>query len=474
MHFFNNLNAFKDNFAVLDEHGNRYTYSQLQDRCDRLKNHLPNENKALIFILCGNNIETITGYLSSLQAGHAAAMLDTGSGKDALENLIGIYSPEYIWMPAASGLTLPQYSVRYEAGDYQLLTAGQPHSSQLNPALGLMLTTSGSTGSPKMVKLTAGNLDANARSIVEYLKITADERAITSLPFFYSYGLSIINSHLAVGAALLLTGLTVIAPEFWEFFNAQKATSFAGVPYTYEVLKQMGYYEMELPSLRYMTQAGGKLNPDLVLEYARLARKKRFDFCVMYGQTEATARISYLPHEYNLSKHKSIGISIPGGKLKLVNENGEEIKENGVNGELVYCGPNVMMGYAANREQLAAEDELAGELKTGDIACFDDEGFFYITGRLKRFLKIFGNRVNLEDIEHYLKSAGFYCYCGGRDNLLLIASMDENNNKTVKKKIMERYKFDHSVIRVVTVKEIPKNSSGKIQYQKLFQPFLEK
>jgi acyl-CoA synthetase (AMP-forming)/AMP-acid ligase II len=342
----------------------------------------------------------------------------------------------------------------------------------INPNLTLLLSTSGSTGSPKMVRLTGDNVDANASSIAEYLRLDAEERPITALPMHYSFGLSIINSHLRVGATLLMTGDSIITRGFWDFFTTQRATSFSGVPYTYEILRRIKFFDKELPSLQTLTQAGGKLTPVFAQEFAEFAQKREIDFYIMYGQTEATARISYLPPREAVRKYKSIGIAIPHGTLSVIADDGKVIDRPEVDGELVYRGPNVMMGYAEGEADLSRGDELHGELRTGDLAHFDADGYFYITGRLKRFIKIYGNRVNLDEIEHWLKSLSYIAVCGGRDDLLCVATTDRGKSAEIAGRITSTYGFHHSVIRVIEVGEILKNSSGKIQYDKMFSGLL--
>ena len=269
-----------------------------------------------------------------------------------------------------------------------------------------------------MVRQSYNNILSNTESIVEYLNLDSTERPITTLPMNYTYGLSIINSHLYAGATILLTENTLIQKEFWNFFKTEQATSFGGVPYTYEMLKKLRFSRMNLPSLRYMTQAGGKLSPELHKEFAQDCIDKNRKFIVMYGQTEATARMAYLPSEYALKKYGSMGIAIPGGSFSLIDDNGNEITEDNITGELIYKGANVTLGYAESRSDLIKGDENHGVLLTGDMAKRDKDGFYYIVGRKKRFLKMFGKRVNLDEVERIIKSEYSFldCACDGTDD----------------------------------------------------------
>lgn len=276
----------------------------------------------------------------------------------------------------------------------------------LHPDLALLLSTSGSTGSPKLVRLSRTNVEANARSIASYLGLTADDRAITTLPLHYCYGLSVLTSHLAAGAGVVLTGLSVADECFWRLAERSGATSFAGVPYTFDLLDRTGFAERHLPSLRYVTQAGGRLAPDRVRRLAELGRRRGFDLYVMYGQTEATARMAYLPPALAAARPESIGVPVPGGDFRLepVADDADDatgaVGEGGV-GELVYTGPNVMMGYAREPGDLARGPELT-ELRTGDLARQGDDGLWEVCGRLDRHAKVFGLRLDLGRLEERL------------------------------------------------------------------------
>tara|TARA_Y100000766_G_C18886585_1_gene596217 strand:- start:1200 stop:2063 length:864 start_codon:yes stop_codon:yes gene_type:complete len=283
----------------------------------------------------------------------------------------------------------------------------------------------------------------------------------------YSFGLSVINSHIINGATVLLTNSSLIEREFWTLLKTYKATSLSGIPYSFEILKKLHFFRMNLPYLKTITQAGGKLNDDLNLEFSQFCKKEGKRFFIMYGQTEATARMSYLPHEYSVKKIGSMGIAIPEGEFSLMDKNGDTIQEHEKEGELVYRGKNVSMGYAENIEDLAKDDQNKGVLLTGDIAKRDSDGYYYIVGRKKRFIKLFGNRVSLDETERLIKNVTSDCACFELDDKMVIYITDKSKLATIKKYISDKTNINRRAFMVKYVPEIPKNASGKTIYSKL-------
>lgn len=463
--------CYSGNIAVITDQGEQLTYGQLASEVEKLYAAIP--SKGFMFTLCENSLGSFVGYVAGIFNHIPQVLLDGKKDFELVQRLIGIYQPEYLWMPSARVDEFKEEqkgaTAIYEFCGNSLLQMQYATQEQkdINPELLLCLTTSGSTGSPKLVKLTEQNLLSNAESIAEYLNITADERPITSLPMYYSYGLSVINSHLIKGATILLTDYAVIQKEFWNFAKEQHATSIAGVPYTYEMLRRLRIFRMDLPDLKTMTQAGGKLNAKIAEEYIRNAEETGRKFFVMYGQTEATARMSYLPQEHALEKYAGIGIAIPGGSFSLIDANGNEITEPDVDGELVYKGTNVSMGYAECIADLGKGDENHGELHTGDVARRDADGYYYITGRMKRFVKVWGNRCNLDATEQLVKSITTNCACAGVDDKITIFVTEEGLDASIKSLLSEKMGLNTRAFAVKVIAEIPKNASGKVQYAEL-------
>jgi long-chain acyl-CoA synthetase len=461
----NDRNEYANNIAVITPDGSKYSYSAICTSMQKLAKYI--EPRSLIFNLSQNTMGSLLGYLTCIKNDIVPLMLDSGLDNELLYNLVQTYQPEYIWLPKDQDLSFCNSKLIVTMFGYSLLKISSSKSYDLHDDLALLLTTSGSTGSPKLVKLTLQNISSNAVSIAKYLSIDEDERPITALPMNYSFGLSIINSHLCKGATILLTPNSLLEKEFWIFLKSHKATSLSGIPYSYEILNKLRFFKMDLPHLTTLTQAGGKLNDNLNQLFAEYCIKNRKRFFVMYGQTEATARMSYLPTEHSLTKLGSMGIAIPGGVFSLVDDVGNNLEGADTEGELVYRGDNVSMGYAECLADLAKGDENRGLLVTGDIAKRDEDGFYYIVGRKKRFIKLFGNRVNLDGAERLLKNTIPDCACTGKDDLMTIYITDSNRLQEIKSYLSHKTGINSRAFQVIAIEKIPKNSSGKTIYSKL-------
>ncbi len=464
------LQKYDGNTAVIEDTGQMLNYGELNSEGSSLA--LAAGNRCLIFLLCSNSVGSILGYVAFLNNGIVPVMLNRHLEREFFDNLMEIYHPSYLWLPIEQKNEFDGMELVYEAYGYILLKTAYDHKYTLHNDLALLLSTSGSTGSPKFVRQSYENIIANMQSIAEYLELDSAEKPITTLPMNYTYGLSILNTHLFVGAAILLTDKSIMQAEFWEFFKRHGATSFGGVPYTYEMLDKLRFFSMDLPSLQTMTQAGGKLVSSLHEKFAKYAEETGRNFVVMYGQCEATARMGYLPPDRAVEKKGSMGIAIPGGRFKLIGPDGMQVTEPHVTGELVYEGANVTMGYAECGEDLSKGNERGGVLVTGDMAEFDEDGFYYIAGRKKRFLKIYGNRVNLDETEQLIKSRyGVDAACAGIDDHMYIFLTDDKDAENVRKYVSARTGLNPAAFKTAVIAEIPKNDSGKTQYAELSKYF---
>ncbi|TFD26178.1 AMP-binding protein [Cryobacterium cryoconiti] len=419
------------------------SYAEL-DELVQARRALLGGGRRLVMVSCANALEPLVTYLAALAAGHPV-LLVAGDGDEPNQernrnSLVERYDPDVVLAPVGNGWRLDERR------------KGSRHT--LHPELALLLSTSGSTGSPKLVRLSRENVLSNARSIADYLTLTPQDRAAMTLPMHYCYGLSVVNSHLISGASLLLTERSVVETEFWNEFDEAGATSFAGVPYTFDLLDSTGFAEREHESLRYITQAGGRLGPDRVRGYARLGRERGFDFVVMYGQTEATARMAYLPPDLAETRPESIGIPIPGGQFRI-----DDPDEKSV-GNLVYTGPNVMMGYAESPAELAA-GPTGGDLRTGDLARRHDDGLFEIVGRSSRFVKIYGLRIDLDGVERLLADDGLEVRAVNLEERLVVFVRHGWALGLVAPIAAKALGLPGHIVRAHLIEEFPLTSSGK-------------
>lgn len=430
--------------------GRSFTYEELNSDIEELAKRWQSNQKELVVLLCEQRYDIIVAYLAALRTGHAVMLVSADLADDLLGEILQRYQP--MWVFGSRILA------GYEKDESYIWARMDQITMDIHPELAVLLSTSGTTGSQKFVRLSYGNLQSNAESIVSYLHLDEQQRGIVNLQLSYSYGLSIINSHLAVGATILLTDESVMAKSFWSFLNEQRATSFAGVPFTYQMLQRIGFLKMELPYLQMFTQAGGRLDERLVKLFGTYAEEHGKRFYVMYGQTEASPRMSYIPPNRLLEKTGSIGVPVPGGSFSLEHDTSE----------LIYTGSNVMMGYAESLKDLALGDEMQGVLHTGDLAMVDEEGFYTITGRLKRFVKLVGLRVNLDEVEKKLEQElQTAVACTGSDDRLIVVVELEEFVTGVKGYLESVYQLHKSTFRIYVVEEIPRMANGKTNYQSI-------
>ena len=436
-------------------------YSEIQRFADKIF------KGALVFLLGGNDRESIIFYLSCLEKGAIPLLLAKDISLGPLKKLIQTYKPNYLFKIPNGDAAEDGYTLAWQEGGYGLFQNDVSLLHDIHPDLALLLATSGSTGSVKLVRLTLKNLVSNAASISQYLKITATETAITSLPFNYSYGLSIINSHLLSGASIALTNRSLLDAGFWKLINELEVTSLAGVPYSYEMLLKLRLERLKMPTVKTLTQAGGRLDPLKVKKIAEFCLANQMRFFTMYGQTEATARISFMPLEDIVERPGSIGKAIPNGLLRIVDSDGRPVKASGVVGELLYEGPNVSMGYAECLDDLKLGDVFKGILHTGDLARFDEGEYFYIDGRIQRFLKIFGVRISLDAVERMLVERGIEGAAYGTDDLLMISvlNLPVDRCEELQKWLATTLTLHHSGVGVRSISELPRLVNGKVDYQ---------
>ncbi len=400
---------------------------------------------ALVVLRCALTIEAVAAYAALVIDGHVPLLLEDSLSDELVAQLVAAYRPDAVIAPDAGRVTR---------------TGTAPVA--LHPDLALLLTTSGSTGSPKLVRLRAAGVRANAAAIVDYLGLDADERPLLHLPISYSYGLSVLHSHWMAGACLCLTRASVMEAGYWEALTAHRATSIAGVPFHYTALRRFGEARLDVPSLTTLTQAGGRLDPRLVGHFADWAARTGRRFVVMYGQTEAGPRIAWLPPERAAAAPDAIGVAIPGVTISLVDADGAPVPD-GAAGEMIVDSPGVMLGYARSADDLATGDSLGGRLATGDLAVRGPDGLLRITGRVSRLLKIYGLRVNVDEVEARLAGLGQPALCFGEDDRLCVLLETGGDAAAIRSTIGALFSLPPRGIEVrVAARPVARSAAGKL------------
>jgi acyl-CoA synthetase (AMP-forming)/AMP-acid ligase II len=402
----------------------------------------------VVFALMRTDIPTIARYLAAIEVRRPIALLDPDLARESLLDFVDRFAPALV--TGVSGE--PPAGYRTDGDDWVRTSP----AAEAHPDLGLLLTTSGSTGNPKLVRLSRDAVLANAEAIAQSLGITADEVAPTTLPLFYSYGMSVLNSHLLRGATVVLERTGILQRDFWDAVDTYGFTSLAAVPYQYEMLRRLRFDPAKYPTLRTLTQAGGRLRAELVQDFAERMATVGGRLFVMYGQTEAAPRMATLPPDRLADKLGSVGLPLPGGSFAISD------------GEVVYRGPNVMLGYAETGADLARGDELGGVLHTEDLGRLDDEGFLFLTGRLKRMGKVFGVRVNLDDVEKHLAGHGAVAAVAGDDKIhVFVEGADRDRAQLVRKDLSTWLDTHFSGVDVRGIDALPLLPTGKVDYRTL-------
>ncbi|MGY0232397.1 AMP-binding protein [Longispora urticae] len=404
--------------------------------------------EGLIFARTGLDVASVQRYLAAWDARRPVAVLDPALAPETLADLVRRFEPAAVLGVdlGGAGDRPAGYTDADLHGPAWVRDTAPEHAP--HPDLAVLLATSGSTGDPKLVRLSRAGVLHNAAAIAEVLGLDRHEVAPTSLPLFYSFGLSVLHSHLIAGATVLVVDGGVLARPFWDAVDRHGATSLAGVPYSYEMLARIRWTPARHPTLRSLTQAGGKLRDELIERFAGQVER----FHVMWGQTEAGPRMTTLPADRVTDKLGSVGPPLPGGALSIVD------------GEVVYTGPNVMMGYAETAADLARGDDLGGVLHTGDLGELDADGYLWLKGRTKRFGKVFGVRLNLDDIEGMLADLGPVAAVSGPDKVLVYV---EGPTEDVVPRLAARLKLHRTGFEAHRVERLPLLPNGKVDYRRL-------
>ncbi len=465
MGLFKNLYKFNNKIALVNDKNQKLTYKDLLFEVNKISKII--KKRSLVIIISENSLGSILAYIFCILKKHPVIIIDSKTPSIKIKEIFKIYQPKFVFSSKMNSKIIKNYcSIEYNFFS-QILYKNKKHKKILiNKNLSVLISTSGSMGGLKLAKLSYTNLYFNTYSILKYLKINSGDSAITNLPISYSYMLSIINTHLEVGGKIVVSQFSIIQKQFWNIFNLNKVTSFNGVPHTYEILDKIGIHRLKNKYIKYFTHAGGKLDVFTLKKLVNFSYKEKIKFISMYGQTEASPRISYLNPKFLNKKTGSIGKAIPGNKIYLIDKNKKKINTPFVVGELICEGKNVFMGYSNEYSDLK-KGSISNKLMTGDLAYFDNDNFFYITGRTSKIVKIFGNRVDLEFLENQLKNKKYIVSCISDEKKIYLFY-----EKPYKKKKLLIYtqKITNVSVRyleTIKLKSFPRTLNNKISYENL-------
>jgi len=454
-------NIYDKNIFLLSE-DKILTYEDVFEISDKLYN---DDKKELVLILCDKDIDTVIAYVGALRNNKVPLLIDKGYKIELIKSFVENYAPHYVVGKSNFLLTQRNYDIVQNFANSVVYKRQNSVDYEINDKLALLIPTSGSTGDPKCVRLSSLNVDSCTKSVCEYLDFDHNRIGISVLPIHYSYGLSVLHNCIYKRARYALSKLTILDKEVWDDIEKYKVTDFSGVPFMMKLLSRMKLDFDKIKSLKYVTQAGGYLPEKDVSKLLKEFSLHNVRYYTMYGQTEASPRISYLSPEYADTKVGTVGVPISCGQV-CINETGEK---SGT-GELCYIGPNVALGYANNYTDLKLGDVFKGTLLTGDIVDIDSDGFIKIVGRNKRFIKITDISVNLDKIEKDLNELYSFLVVVGKDDKLIVLSESEDL-MPIKQFINNQYNFNKTYIKVKHIEKIPLNASGKTNYKLLTEKY---
>jgi len=496
---------FSDKTALI--HGDvRATYGEINNRANHLCQWLLDEGVSRgdrVVLLLENSLEYIVSYYGVLKAGAVIVPLSTDLKPESLRPLLKELNPSIMISSGRFERILQATDIKAFGLRALLLKASKvdwssfpftisawedickdviaPDSNVIaeESDLASIIYTSGSTGTPKGVMLSHKNIVSNTSSICRYLRLTENDVQMVVLPFFYVMGKSLLNTHFAVGGTVVINNKFAFSATVLKEMVEERVTGFSGVPSTYAYLlyrSPLAKYRDELQSLRYCSQAGGHMSRQIKEELRRVI-PEHTEIYVMYGATEASARLTYLEPERFSDKMDSIGKPIPGVQIRVLDPSGKE-QPPGELGELVAYGPNIMQGYWKDPEATSRVLNRNG-YHTGDLCYKDSEGFFFVQGRRDNLLKVGGHRINPQEIEDAILASGLVIEAvvlGIPDNLLghKLVAVVSPKNKSCNKNIvlgycaqtLPKYKVPGSV---KLLRALPKSSIGKIDRSKCME-----
>ncbi len=432
MSLFKNFFSYKKNYALIQDN-QKYTYEYLIKYSKKILRII--EKKSLIVLVSKNDIESIAFYTTCIINGYYLIILDVNCDRKFFLETIKKFKPNYIFYPKKF-INLKKNYKKFFSSNYCLCKI-DTKIKKINIKNSIIITTSGTTSNPKFVRLSNKNLFKNSHQIIDYLNIKKKDITITTLPMAYSFGLSILNTHLESGSTIVINNDPVFSKNFWLKIKNYSICSFGTVPAAYEYLKKIKFENFIPKSLKYLTVAGGKTKKETLEYLLKTCKKKNIKFFVMYGQTEASPRMSYFDLTKYPKKIGSIGKTLKNTKFEIYRD------------ELVFYGENVSLGYAKNLNDLKKGDINRGKIKTGDLGYKDMNNFYYLTGRKKRISKLFGLRINLDDIEKFLKKRKLDTKIIINDDKISVVSKNNSDHKKIKDQIFDKFKINRNFIEVL-------------------------
>jgi long-chain acyl-CoA synthetase len=467
MKLFQNFKKFKNQTALINDDGKKFSYGKIIDYSKKISKTV--KPRSLVLLITENSISSIVSYISLIKNDCVVIILDVKTPTNNVLELFEKYKPNFVFFPKnwidSKRFKDCAHSIKFL--NYRVISNKKANRCKIYTQLSLLLTTSGSMGSAKLVRLSKKNLFENARSIKDYLKINNKKRSITTMPTSYSFMISIINSYIENGASIYVTRLSILQKKFWENFKLYKITSFSGVPYIFETIMKLGLKKVFTDCLEEFTQAGGKLNKICLKNYIKLCEQYKKKFIVMYGQTEASPRMSFLEWKFAKKKIGSIGRSLPRTKFWIIDQKNKKVKKSGITGELIFKGLNVALGYSKNISDLEKGDENKGILKTGDLANMDNDGFIYLKGRINRIAKVYGNRINLDELEEKMLEHQLNVVCKNNGDKIQIFYEKDYSQINLLEKLSILSALNKTIFEFKKLNKFPKTPSGKINIQKL-------
>ncbi|XVS61668.1 AMP-binding protein [Actinosynnema sp. CA-299493] len=450
--------------AVVPPGGGALSYGELADLVGQAGTALRHNDKALVLCAGDRDLPTVLAYLAALRLGHTVAFLP------ATAEVLSAYRPDFVVPAPGAHDDLTAAGYRPTDGSpvgtttFRRASAG-PHAP-ISDETALLLTTSGTTGTPKAVRLSYSAIADNSRAIVDVLGITAAERAATTLPITHAYGLSVLNSHLIAGASVVLSDSPPLALATWDRLARTGVTSLAAVPTTYAAFGPSHVSLLGRTAIRTMTQAGARLADELTTRLARMMQRRGGRFFTMYGQTEATSRMAVLDPADLPERLGSVGRAVPGGVFTIA-PGAPHARAVPGEGAVRYRGPGVMLGYASRREDLARGAEV-DQLDTGDLGYLSD-GYLYLTGRTKRIAKVLGVRTSLDDLERAVERPGHptAVLAGDDDVVYLVGAGDAAVHEQQRRHLADSLGVPSRHVVLRQVDRLPRTPGGKVDYRAL-------